>query len=402
MTNRWKADFPIFAQTIHGHPLHYLDNAASVHKPEVVIEAMVHALRHDYSNIHRGVHALSQRISAQYEEVREDVASYINAPDPRSIVFTKGATEGLNLLAASLGEWWIKKGDVVLISALEHHANVVPWQRLCERYQAQLRVIPMDENGVLQTHNFDELLENVKIFSITQVSNALGVVPDIKPLIAKASAKGALTIVDGAQGIAHLPCDVADLGCDFYVFSGHKMYAPTGIGVLYGRYELLQAMPPYQTGGDMIKTVSFERSVYADAPAKFEAGTPPIVEVIGLGAALQWLKDNDLSAIATHEESLRAYCEQSLNALEGVRIYGRAPHKSAIVSFTLAGVHPHDVGSIVDRYGVAVRVGHHCAEPVMRFFGIPATVRASFAAYNDREDVDALIQAIKKTQELFL
>ena len=394
-------EFPILAQTIHGQPLTYLDNAASTQKPLAVIEVMDHCYRHEYSNIHRGVHTLSQRLSARYDAVREKTAHFLNAARPEEIVFTKSTTEGLNLLASSLGELVLKPGDKILLTALEHHANIVPWQRACQRFGAELTVLPINNAGELDSGDFARYLDGVKIFSAALVSNALGTINDLAPLIAEAKARGIHTIVDAAQAVAHLPCDVQALGCDFLVFSAHKIYGPTGIGVLYGRHDLLDAMPPYQTGGDMILSVSFEHTHYAAAPQKFEAGTPPIVEVIGLGAALDWVTDKGLTNLATHEETLRQAAEQALTALPGLRIIGTARHKAAVISFTLDGIHPHDAGTVLDQHGVAVRVGQHCAEPVMRRFGIPATIRASFAAYNNHDDIRHLIAAVQATQQLF-
>ena len=394
-------EFPILAQTIHGQPLTYLDNAASTQKPLAVIEAMDHCYRHEYSNIHRGVHTLSQRLSARYDAVREKAARFLNAARPEEIVFTKSTTEGLNLLASSLGELVLKPGDKILLTALEHHANIVPWQRACQRFGAELVVLPINDAGELDSSDFARYLDGVKIFSAALVSNALGTINDLAPLIAEAKARGIHTIVDAAQAVAHLPCDVQALGCDFLVFSTHKIYGPTGIGVLYGRHDLLDAMPPYQTGGDMILSVSFEHTHYAAAPQKFEAGTPPIVEAIGLGAALDWVTDKGLANLAAHEETLRQAAEEALTALPGLRIIGTARHKAAVISFTLDGIHPHDAGTVLDQHGVAVRVGQHCAEPVMRRFGIPATIRASFAAYNNHDDIERLVAAVQATQQLF-
>lgn len=396
-----KHEFPIFSRTIHGKPLTYLDNAASTQKPLAVIEAMDDCYRHHYSNIHRGVHHLSQQLSARYDAVRAQIARFINAARPEEIIYTKGTTEALNLLASSLGELVLKPGDRVLLTALEHHANIVPWQRACQRFGAELAVIPIDDNGALDTTNLDDLLDGVKIFSAALVSNALGTINDLAPLIARAKARGIITVVDAAQAVAHMPVDVQALGCDFLAFSAHKLYGPTGIGILYGRYDLLDAMPPYQSGGDMILSVSFERTLYAAPPAKFEAGTPPIVEVIGLGAALDWLAAKDVATLGAYEETLRAAAEQALSELPGLRIIGTAPHKAAVISFTLDGIHPHDAGTVLDQHGVAVRVGQHCAEPVMRRFGVPATIRASFAAYNDPDDIARLVAAVRATQELF-
>ncbi len=399
--SRWATDFPILRRSVHGKPLVYLDNAASTQKPQAVIDAMSMCMAQEYSNIHRGVHSLSQALTQRYEGVREKVAAFIHAARVEEIVFTKGTTDGMNLLASSLGEYLLKPGDKVLITAMEHHANIVPWQIACRRFGAELVVLPMDERGVLQTDNFADYLDGVKIFSCVHVSNVLGTVNHIQALIAQAKARGVVTIIDGAQAIAHVPVDVQKLDCDFYLFSGHKLYAPTGIGVLYGRYEWLEKMPPYQSGGDMILSVSFTETVYAPPPMKFEAGTPAIVEVIGLGAALDWVEKADMAQFAEHENKLHTQAQQALQALDGIRIYGTAAEKVSVISFTLDGIHPHDAGTIMDSEGVAVRVGHHCAEPVMRFFGIPATIRASFAAYNSEADVASLIAAVKATQEMF-
>lgn len=393
--------FPVLARRIHGERLAYLDSAASTQKPLPVIEAMHECLKQEYSNVHRGLHYLSQHLSQRYEEVREKVAAFIGAARSEEIVFTKGTTEGINLLASSLGQTVLEPGDKVLITALEHHSNIVPWQIACQRFGAELVVLPMDNRGVLCSEEFASTLDGVKIFSITHVSNALGTINDLKPLLAAARARGIVTIVDGAQAIAHLPLDVQALDCDFYVFSGHKLYGPTGIGVLYGRYHWLEKIPPYQGGGEMILSVSFDDTVYAPPPMKFEAGTPPIVEVIGLGAAIDWVQDIGLTAIRAHEESLRSEAEARLLQLDGLTLYGGAPNKAAVISFTLENVHPHDAGTIIDQCGVAVRAGHHCAEPVMRFFGIPASIRASFAAYNTSADVDQLIESIEAARELF-
>lgn len=400
MTSPWRKDFPIFARRIHGKPLTYLDSGASTQKPQCVIDALTRCFAGEYSNIHRGVHYLSQQLTHRYDRVREQVAAFLNAARAEEIVFTKGTTEALNLLASSLGQVLLRPGDKVLISAMEHHANIVPWQLACARFGAELRVLPMNRDGELP-EDIDAFLDGVKILSVTHVSNVLGTINDIKSLIARAKARGITTIVDGAQAVAHLPVDVQALNCDFYVFSGHKIYAPTAVGVLYGRYALLEAMPPYQGGGDMILSVSFEKTEYAPPPLKFEAGTPPIAEVIGLGAALEWVGQAGLANLGAHEERLRRLAEAELAAIPGLAIYGNAAHKAAVISFTLKGIHPHDAGTIMDSHGVAVRVGHHCAEPVMRFFGIPATIRATFAAYNDEDDIEALIRSIHATRELF-
>lgn len=398
-----RAEFPILQEKNGSKRLAYLDNAASVHKPLAVMAAMDQCLKKEYSNIHRGVHWLSQRLTQRYETVREKVASFLHAERVDEIIFTKGTTDSLNLLASSLSELLLKSGDKVLITAMEHHANIVPWQIACRKAGAQLVVLPMDERGVLEAQHLPDLLSGVKIFSITQVSNALGTINPVKALIQKVKAfnPDIVCIVDGAQVVAHLPVDVQDLGCDFYAFSAHKLYGPTAVGVLYGRYDLLEAMPPYQSGGDMILSVSFEKTSYAPPPHKFEAGTPPIVEVIGLGAAIDWVQSVGLSSIQNWEQQLHAQAEKALMDFSGVRIYGTAPEKAAVISFTLNGIHPHDAGTIFDAQGVAVRVGHHCAEPVMRFFHIPATIRASFAVYNDEADVAQLLAAVRATQEMF-
>lgn len=396
-----KGDFPILQRLVHGRRLAYLDSAASMQKPRAVVEAMVRCMQEDYSNIHRGVHYLSQQLTLAYEEVRAQVARFVNAERAEEIVFTKSTTEAINLLASSLAQWRIQAGDKILITAMEHHANIVPWQMVCERYQAQLCVLPMNARGELIIEDLEALLDGVKIFALAHVSNALGTINEVQTLVTRAREKGVLTVVDGAQAVAHMAVDVQALDCDFYVFSGHKIYGPTGVGVLYGRYALLQDMPVYQGGGDMILSVSFEHTEYAPPPAKFEAGTPPIVEVIGLGAALDWVQALGLDTIARHEQTLAESARMQLQALDGVRLIGEAKARAAVVSFTLEGIHPHDVGTILDDCGVAVRVGHHCAEPVMRFFQVPATVRASFAAYNDEKDVAQLVQAVKEAQALF-
>ena len=396
-----RKDFPILSRKVFGNPLIYFDNAATTQKPDCVIDRLSELYRTQNANIHRGVHHLSQQLSARYDAVRAQVARFVNAARAEEIIYTKGTTEALNLLASSLGELVLKPGDRVLLTALEHHANIVPWQRACQRFGAELAVIPIDDNGALDTTNLDDLLDGVKIFSAALVSNALGTINDLAPLIARAKARGIITVVDAAQAVAHMPVDVQALGCDFLAYSAHKLYGPTGIGILYGRYDLLDAMPPYQSGGDMILSVSFERTLYAAPPAKFEAGTPPIVEAIGLGAALDWINDKGVARLGAYEETLRAAAEQALSELPGLRLIGTAPHKAAVISFTLDGIHPHDAGTVLDQHGVAVRVGQHCAEPVMRRFGVPATIRASFAAYNDHDDIARLVAAVRATQELF-
>jgi cysteine desulfurase/selenocysteine lyase len=389
-------------QEVNGHPLVYLDNAASSQKPLQVIDKINEYYHHDNANIHRGVHKLSQRATDAYELARSKVRQFLHAHSDKEIIFTRGATEAVNLVAQSYLRPILSAGDEILISHLEHHANIVPWQMLCEQTGAKLKVIPMTQSGELDLTNFDDLLTNkTKLLAVGQVSNALGTVNPVKDMVAKARAKGIASLIDGAQAVPHMHVDVQDLDCDFYVFSGHKMFAPTGIGALYGREELLNAMPPYQGGGDMILSVSFENTIYNELPYKFEAGTPHIAGAIGLGAAIDYMWAIGIDNIAAQEHHLLALATEKVNALSGVEIIGTAKDKASVLSFMIDGVHPHDVGTIFDQRGVAIRTGHHCAQPVMEFYDIPATARASFAFYNNDEDVDALIKAIIKTQELF-
>jgi len=400
--NTIRADFPILHQEINGYPLVYLDNAATSQKPRQVIEAVSHYYLHDNANIHRGVHKLSQRATDLYEAARAKVRQFINANSDKEIIFTRGATEAINLVAQSFVRPMLQPDDEILISHLEHHANIVPWQILCEQTGAKLKVIPMTQSGELDLTDFDAMLtERTKILAVGQVSNALGTINPVKSMIAKARAKNIAVLIDGAQAVPHMTVDVQDLDCDFYVFSGHKMFAPTGIGALYGREELLNAMPPYQGGGDMILSVSFEKTIYNELPAKFEAGTPNISGVIGLGAAIDYMWQIGIDNIAEQEHHLLEIATRKIEALPGLTIIGTAAEKAAVISFMIEGVHPHDVGTIFDQQGVAIRTGHHCAQPVMEFYDIPATARASFAFYNSEEEVDALIHAIQKTQELF-
>lgn len=397
-----RADFPILHQEVNGHPLVYLDNAASSQKPLQVIDKINEYYHHDNANIHRGVHKLSQRATDAYELARSKVRQFLHAQSDKEIIFTRGATEAVNLVAQSYLRPILSAGDEILISHLEHHANIVPWQMLCEQTGAKLKVIPMTQSGELDLSNFDELLTNkTKLLAVGQVSNALGTVNPVKDMVAKARAKGIPSLIDGAQAVPHMHVDVQDLDCDFYVFSGHKMFAPTGIGALYGREELLNAMPPYQGGGDMILSVSFEHTIYNELPYKFEAGTPHIAGAIGLGAAIDYMWAVGIDNIAAQEHHLLALATEKVNGLSGVEIIGTAKDKASVLSFMIDGVHPHDVGTIFDQRGVAIRTGHHCAQPVMEFYDIPATARASFAFYNNDDDVDALIKAIIKTQELF-
>lgn len=397
-----RADFPILHQEVNGYPLVYLDNAASSQKPLQVIDKISEYYHHDNANIHRGVHRLSQRATDAYELSRTKVRQFVNAQSDKEIIFTRGATEAINLVAQSFMRPMLKAGDEILISHLEHHANIVPWQILCEQTGAKLKVIPMTQTGELDLTDFDAMLTSkTKLLAVGQVSNALGTVNPVKAMTAKARAKGIAVLIDGAQAVPHMAVDVQDLDCDFYVFSGHKMFAPTGIGALYGREELLNAMPPYQGGGDMILSVSFGKTIYNELPYKFEAGTPHIAGAIGLGAAIDYMWAIGIDNIAAQEHHLLELATSKINALSGVEIIGTAKEKASVISFMIDGVHPHDVGTIFDQRGVAIRTGHHCAQPVMEFYDIPATARASFAFYNNDDDVEALIKAIIKTQELF-
>jgi cysteine desulfurase/selenocysteine lyase len=400
--NAIRADFPVLDQEIYGKPLVYLDNAASSQKPNQVIDAIANYYRQDNANIHRGVHRLSQRATDAYEAAREKVRGFINAKSDKEVIFVRGATEAVNLVAQSFARPQLKQGDQIVVSQLEHHANIVPWQMVCEQTGASLKVIPMTESGELDLTDIDSLLtSDTKLLAIGQVSNALGTVNPVKTLIAKAKSKGITTLVDGAQSVPHMAVDVQELDCDFFVFSGHKMFAPTGIGVLYGKQALLESMPPWQGGGDMILSVSFDKTIYNELPYKFEAGTPNIAGTIGLGAAIDYMKQVGIDAIAEYEHHLLGLATQRFEQLDGVRIIGTAAEKASVLSFMIDGVHPHDVGTIFDQEGVAIRTGHHCAQPVMEFFGIPATARASFAFYNTEQEIDALVAAVKKTQELF-
>jgi cysteine desulfurase/selenocysteine lyase len=397
-----RADFPILDQEIYGKPLVYLDNAASSQKPIQVIDAVAKYYRKDNANIHRGVHQLSQRATDAYEAARGKVRDFINAKSDKEVIFVRGATEAVNLVAQSFARPLLKEGDEILVSHLEHHANIVPWQMVCEQTGASLKVIPMTESGELDLTEIDSLLNsNTKLLAIGQVSNALGTINPVKSLIAKAKAKGITTLVDGAQSVPHMAVDVQALDCDFFVFSGHKMFAPTGIGVLYGKQTVLEAMPPWEGGGDMILSVSFDKTIYNELPYKFEAGTPNIAGTIGLGAAIDYMQQLGIEEIAAHEHHLLDIATQQFEQLDGVKIIGTAAEKASVLSFMIDGIHPHDVGTIFDQEGVAIRTGHHCAQPVMEFYGIPATARASFAFYNTEQEIDALVAAVKKTQELF-
>jgi cysteine desulfurase/selenocysteine lyase len=397
-----RAQFPILATRVNGKPLVYLDSAASAQKPEPVIEAEARFYRESYANVHRGVHTLSQRATAAYEAARERVARFLGAADPADVVFTRSATEGLNLVARCYARPRLAPGDEVLLTEMEHHSNIVPWQLVCEATGAKLVVAPVDERGELRMDELERLLSpKTRVVSLVHVSNALGTINPIAEVSRLAHAVGAVVAVDGAQAAPHLPIDVQALGCDFYTFSGHKVYGPTGIGALWGRKELLAAMPPWQGGGDMILHVSFAKTEYAPPPARFEAGTPHIVGAVGLAAALDWLESLPREAVAAHEHDLLAYATDLVGAIPGVRLIGTARHKASVLSFLVEGVHAHDVGTILDSEGVAVRAGHHCAQPLMERFGVAATARASFAVYNTREEVEVLAAAVRKAQRLF-
>jgi cysteine desulfurase / selenocysteine lyase len=399
---RIRADFPVLHQKVNGKPLVYLDNAASSQVPQVVIDRGSAYLEQEHSNIHRGVHYLSQRATTAYEGAREKVRRFINARDAKECIFVRGATEGINLVMHGYGRKFIGSGDEVIISAMEHHANIVPWQMLCEEKGAVLRVIPMNDAGELLLDEYDALLnERTKIVAVTHISNALGTVNPIKEIINRAHKYGVPVLIDGAQGIVHLPIDVQELDCDFYVFSGHKMFAPTGSGVVYGKAELLEQMNPFQGGGDMIRTVTFEKTTYAGLPNKLEAGTPAIASQIGLGAAIDYLSSIGREQAVAYEQQLLDYATARIGSIEGVRLIGTAREKASVLSFVIDNVHPHDIGTILDQEGIAVRAGHHCAQPVMKRFNVPATARASFAFYNTKQEIEALALAIEKVIEVF-
>jgi len=397
-----RSDFPILAETVRGKPLIYLDNAATSQKPRAVIDAISHVYEHDYSNIHRGVHTLSERATAAYEESRKKVQRFINAASEKEIIFLRGTTEAINLVAQSYGGANIRSGDEILITAMEHHSNIVPWQMLCERSGAQLKVVPIDLTGELLIEQVEQLLcDRTRIVALSHMSNALGTINPVKELIAMAHQRDIPVLLDGAQAVPHMAVDVQALDCDFYAFSGHKLYAPSGIGVLYGKAEILEVMPPYQGGGDMIRRVTFEKSEYNAIPYKFEAGTPSIADTVGLGAAMDYLDLVGLDAIAAHEARLLDYATEQARQIPQLKLIGTAANKGAILSFVLDKVHPHDIGTVLDHFGIAVRAGHHCAMPVMDFFGVPATARASFAMYNTFEEIDSLMAGLKEVIEVF-
>lgn len=391
-----RKDFPILSRSVYSKPLVYLDNGASSQKPSTVIDGVAEYYRHEHANIHRGVHHLSQKATDRYEEARKTIARYLNAKTETEIIFTRGATESINLVAFSFGQM-LNAGDEILISHMEHHANIVPWQMLCERKGCVLKVIPMLEDGTLDMMAFEKLLnERTKVLSIVHISNSLGTINPVKQMILQAQSYGAKVLLDASQSIQHQKIDVHDLGCDFLVFSGHKVFAPTGTGILYGREELLNAMPPYHGGGDMIKIVTFEKTTYNDLPHKFEAGTPHISGGIGLGLAFEYLNQLDLDGAMQHEKALLKHATEKLLEIDGLKIYGTAANKIATISFLIDGIHPFDLGVLLDKQGIAVRTGHHCTQPIMDYYGIPGTVRASFAFYNTHEEVEALYKALQR------
>jgi cysteine desulfurase / selenocysteine lyase len=397
-----RADFPIIASTARGKKLVYLDNAATTQKPQAVIDRIVRYYSKENSNVHRGVHYLSELATIEFENARETVQRFINARDIKEVVFTRGTTESINLVAQSWGRANIKEGDEIVITAIEHHSNIVPWQMLCAQAGATLRIAPVNDAGELMVEELERMLNpRVKLVAINHASNALGTINPVKRIVAAAHANGSIVLVDGAQGVPHIAVDVQDLGCDFYAFSSHKVYGPTGVGVLYGRESILDAMPPWQGGGDMILSVSYEKTTYNALPYKFEAGTPNIEGVVAFAAALDYVKSIGIEAIAAHEHDLLTYATARLQEVEGLRIIGQAAEKAAVISFVLEGVHPHDIGTILDQEGVAIRTGHHCAQPLMLRFNVPATGRASFGVYNTRGEADALVAALHKVIEVF-
>jgi cysteine desulfurase / selenocysteine lyase len=398
-----RADFPILSQKVRGKQLVYLDNAATTQKPQVVIDTINKYYSEQNSNIHRGVHFLSQQATTAYEDARKNIQQFINAPKAEQIIFTKGTTDGINLVAHSFGKAFVKQGDEILISALEHHSNIVPWQMLCEDRGATLKVIPINQKGELLLDEFKKLLSpKTKLVAVNHISNTLGTINPIEEIISLSHSVGAKVLIDGAQAVAHTKVDVQQLDCDFYVFSGHKLFGPTGIGVLYGKEELLNTMLPYQGGGDMIKTVTFEKTEYNDLPHKFEAGTPNIVGGIGLGVAIDYVNSIGLENIAQQENALLHYATEQLKLIDGIRFIGEANKKTSVISFLVDGAHPFDVGTILDQLGIAVRTGHHCTQPLMDFYQIPGTVRASFSFYNTKEEVDMLVDGLKKAKQMLL
>ncbi|HEV3214462.1 MAG TPA: cysteine desulfurase [Vicinamibacterales bacterium] len=399
---RVRRDFPILSQKIHGKPLVYLDNAATTQKPQAVIDAMVRSYAQDNANIHRGVHLLSERATQAYELAREKVQHFLNAASSREIVFVRGTTEAINLVAQTYGRAHVGRDDEVLLTEMEHHSNIVPWQLLCEEKGARIKVLPITDEGELRLDLFDDLLtERTRIVALNHVSNSLGTINPIRTIVEKAHSRGIPVLVDGAQAVAHIPVDVQALGADFYAMSGHKLFGPTGVGVLYGKLPLLEAMPPYQGGGDMISSVTFKKTTYNIVPNKFEAGTPNIAGAVGLGAAIDYVRSLDFAAMSAYEDELLAYGTAVLTALPGIRLVGTAKRKTSILSFVMDNVHPHDIGTILDQEGVAIRTGHHCTQPLMERLGVPATARASLALYNNKDEIDALAQALNRVHEIF-
>jgi cysteine desulfurase / selenocysteine lyase len=397
-----RTDFPIFAELINGNRLIYLDNAATTQKPQAVVDALTRFYTREYANIHRGVHYLSERATESYETAREKVRRFINAASIQEIVFVRGTTEGINLVAQTYGRMHVTRDDEILISGMEHHSNIVPWQILCEEKGARLQVAPMNSKGELNLERYEQMLSpRTRLVAITHVSNALGTINPIRSIIRMAHERNVPVLIDGAQAVPHMPVDIQELDCDFFAFSGHKMYGPTGIGILYGKERLLESMPPYQGGGDMVRSVTFEKTLYGKLPCKFEAGTPNLAGAIGLGAAVDYLGSIGLNNISAHEQDLIAYATAALQTLDGLRIIGTADMKAGVLSFVLKGIHPHDIGTILDQDGIAIRAGHHCAQPVMDFFKVPATVRASLGLYNTREDIEALLYGLRKAKEVF-
>lgn len=397
-----KADFPVLHQTVHGNPLVYLDNAASTQKPAAVIQRIQQYYELENANVHRGVHYLSQRASEAYDQGRETMKDFIHAAHSKEIIFVRGATEAINLVAHGFGRRFVKSGDEILISAMEHHSNIVPWQLMCETTGAQLKVIPMNRQGQLDLDAFSKMLNpRVRLVAVVHVSNALGTVNPVQQIIREAHKSDIPVLVDGAQAVPHMPVNVQELDCDFYAFSGHKMYGPTGIGVLYGKEHWLNELPPYQGGGDMIRSVTFEKTTFNELPFKFEAGTPNIAGVVGLAAAAEYLSMIGMDPINRHEHQLLQYANEKLNKIDGFQMYGNASEKAAVISFLFGDIHPHDIGTILDQEGIAIRTGHHCAQPVMDFFKIPATARASFGIYNGTDDIDRLADGLHKIKEVF-
>jgi len=400
--HRVRRDFPILNQMVHGKPLVYLDNAATTQKPQAVIDAMVRSYAEDNANIHRGVHLLSERATQAYELAREKLQHFLNAAQSREIIFVRGTTEGINLVAATYGRAHVGQGDEVLITEMEHHSNIVPWQLLCEEKGAHLKVLPITDEGELRIDLLDSMLtDRTKIVAVNHVSNSLGTINPIRSIVEKAHARGIPVLVDGAQAVAHIPVDVQGLDADFYAMSGHKLFGPTGIGVLYGKAALLAGMPPYQSGGDMISAVTFKKTTFNALPNKFEAGTPNIAGAVGLGAAIDYLHTLDSAAVSAYEDELLAYGTSALTSLRGVRLVGTAARKTSVLSFVMENVHPHDIGTILDQEGVAIRTGHHCTQPLMERMRVPATARASLALYNTKSEIDALVRALDKVREIF-